>query len=106
MYALLPFSAVAQRCTLRVSVAVFVTPPPVAVIVNGYVPVFVLRATVMLKSVVPEPGAAIDAGEKLNVIPDGAPLAVNVIAESTSDESAEGTASNMANHIMHLIATG
>ncbi len=40
------------------------------------------------------------------VLPDASEAAVNVIAESTSDESAEGTAVNMANHIMHLIATG
>jgi mannose-1-phosphate guanylyltransferase/phosphomannomutase len=40
------------------------------------------------------------------VLPDASEAAVNVIAESTSDESAEGTAVNMANHLMHLIATG
>jgi phosphomannomutase len=40
------------------------------------------------------------------VLPDASEAAVNVIAESTSDESAEGTAANMAEHITHLIATG
>jgi len=40
------------------------------------------------------------------VLPDASEAAVNVIAESTSDEGAEGTAAHMANHIMHLIATG
>jgi hypothetical protein len=39
-------------------------------------------------------------------LPDASEAAVNVIAESTSDESAEGTAANMAEHITHLIATG
>jgi mannose-1-phosphate guanylyltransferase/phosphomannomutase len=40
------------------------------------------------------------------VLPDASEAAVNVIAESTSDDAAEGTAANMANHIIHLIATG
>jgi mannose-1-phosphate guanylyltransferase/phosphomannomutase len=40
------------------------------------------------------------------VLPDASEAAVNVIAESTSDESADRTAGNMADHIMHLIATG
>ena len=42
-----------------------VTPPPVAVMVIGKVPVVALLGTDRLKSVVPEPGAAIDAGLKL-----------------------------------------
>ena len=40
------------------------------------------------------------------VLPDASEAAVNVIAESTSDASADSSAANMADHIMHLIATG
>jgi hypothetical protein len=40
------------------------------------------------------------------VLPDASEAAVNVIAESTTDQSADSTAANMANHIMQLIATG
>jgi len=58
-----------------------VTPPPVPVIVMGYVPVFAERETVRLKCAVPEPGAAIDAGLKLVVTPEGTPDAESAIAE-------------------------
>ena len=54
-----------QRFTWKVSVVVFVTPPPVAVIVIVEVPVGAVRETVKLKSVVPEPGAAMEVGLKL-----------------------------------------
>ena len=40
------------------------------------------------------------------VLPDASEAAVNVIAESTSDQSADTSAGDMASHIMHLIATG
>jgi len=40
------------------------------------------------------------------VLPDASEATVNVIAESTSDESADHTAANMANRIAHLIASG
>ena len=55
----------------KVSVVVFVTPPPVPVIVMGYVPVVAVLETVRLKCAVPEPGAAIEAGLKLAVTPEG-----------------------------------
>ena len=42
-----------------------VTPAPVAVMVMGKVPVVAFLGTERLKSVVPEPGAAMDAGLKL-----------------------------------------
>lgn len=40
------------------------------------------------------------------VLPDASEAAMNVIAESTSDEGADHTAAGMAEHIMHLIAGG
>jgi hypothetical protein len=55
----------------KVSVVVFVTPPPVPVIVMGYVPVGAVFETVRLKCVLPEPGAVIEAGLKLAVTPEG-----------------------------------
>jgi hypothetical protein len=49
--------------------------------VIGKVPVAALLATVRLKSVVPDPGAAMDAGVKLEVTPDGTPVAEKETAE-------------------------
>lgn len=57
-----------------------VTPPPVAVMVMGYVPMGAVRETERLKSEVPDPGAAIEAGLKLEVTPDGTPVADSVTA--------------------------
>jgi hypothetical protein len=65
----------------KVSVVVLVMPPPVAVMVIGKVPLVALRGTDRLKSVVPEPGAAIDAGLKLEVTSDGTPVAEKETAE-------------------------
>ena len=50
-------------------------------------PVAALLDTDVLKSVVPEPGAAIEAGVKLTVTPEGAPLAVKLIAELKPPET-------------------
>jgi hypothetical protein len=55
----------------KVSVVVFVTPPPVPVIVMGYVPVLAVFETVRLKCELPEPGAAMGFGLKLAVTPEG-----------------------------------
>ena len=66
---------------VNVSVVVCVTPPPVPVMVIGYVPRGAFRDTVRLKCEEPEPGAAMDAGLKLYVTPEGTPLADNEIAE-------------------------
>ena len=63
------------------------TPPPVPVIVIGYVPVGALRPTVRVKSDVPEPGAAIDEGLKLPVTPEGKPVADNATAEENPPET-------------------
>lgn len=65
----------------KVKVVVFVTPPPVPVIVMGYVPVLAVRETVRVKCEVPEPGAAIDAGLKLAVTPEGSAEFESAIAE-------------------------
>lgn len=59
----------------------WVIPPPVPVIVIGYVPAGALLATVIFISEVPDPGAAIELGEKLTVTPDGCPVADSPIAE-------------------------
>lgn len=72
---------------MRVSVVVLVTPPPMAVIVMGYVPVFVDVETVRLKCAEPEPGAAMGFGLKLNVTPDGTPVAESATAELNEPES-------------------
>ena len=47
----------------------------------------VVLDTDKLKSVVPEPGAAIEPGLKLEVTPDGMPVAENVIAELNPPET-------------------
>ena len=51
------------------------------------VPEGAFRATVRVKSVVPEPGAPMDDGLKLPVTPDGMPVAENEIAESNPPET-------------------
>ena len=66
---------------------VLVTPPPMAVIVMGYVPVFVDDETDRLKCTEPDPGAAMLAGLKLVVMPDGTPVAENEIAALNEPES-------------------
>jgi hypothetical protein len=77
--------------TCKESVVVLVTPPPVAVMVMVWVPVGALLATVRLKSVVPEPGAAIEAGVKLDVTPDGTPVALKETAELNPPDTATVT---------------
>jgi hypothetical protein len=51
------------------------------------VPVLAERDTVSVKSDVPEPGAPIDAGLKLDVTPDGTPVADNEMAESNPPDT-------------------
>ena len=63
-------------------------PPPVPVIVIGYVPVLAVRDTVRSMLEVPEPGAAMLLGEKLMVTPVGSPVAESVMAESKPPETA------------------
>jgi hypothetical protein len=51
------------------------------------VPVLALLDTVMFISVLPEPGAAIEAGLKLTVTPVGWPVALKLIAELKPPET-------------------
>src|SRR5271165_2924842 len=55
-------------------------PPPLPVIVMGYVPVGVLDPTVMVMVELPLPGTGIVLGLKLTVVPDGIPEADRLIA--------------------------
>ena len=67
--------------TVRLSVVVWVIPPPIPVMVIGYVPVAVLDATVNDTLDEPEPGAAMGVGVKPTVTPEGWPDADSAIAE-------------------------
>jgi hypothetical protein len=71
----------AAAVTVRDTVVVCVTPPPVPVTVTGYVPVSVDEATANVIVDVPDPGAAIEVGLKVTVTPLGWPEAVKAIAE-------------------------
>src|SRR5271169_7035367 len=59
--------------TVRVTVVLCCTPPPLPVTVMGYVPVGVLLPTVIVMVELPAPGAGIVLGLKLTVVPVGAP---------------------------------
>lgn len=74
-----------QRLTWNVRVVECVTLPPVPVIVIGYVPVGALLATLSVKSDEPEP--VTDAGLKLDVTPDGTPVAESATTESKPPEA-------------------
>jgi hypothetical protein len=69
-----------KSTTVRVTVVVCRTPLPVLVTVIGYVPVAVLLPTVIVMADVPDPGAGIELGLKLTVVPAGAPVADRAIA--------------------------
>ena len=64
--------------TVRLTVAVWVNPPPVAVIVSVYVPTGV--PAVVLTVMVLEPDPVTEEGLKLALAPVGNPLAENVTA--------------------------
>src|SRR5208282_4735714 len=64
-------------------------PPPLPVIVIGYVPVAVLEATVRVTLEVPEPGAAMEVGLNPTVTPAGWPLAVKATAASKPSTAVE-----------------
>ena len=74
-------SGVAAEVTVRLMVAVWVTPPPVAVIVTVALPVVAVLLAERVRVELPLPGAAIDVGLKLAVTPDGNPEAVSETAE-------------------------
>src|SRR5262245_26494106 len=67
--------------TVMAILAVWVVPPPVPVIVRPYAPVAVAAPAVRVRVEEPEPGAAIDAGLKLALAPEGSP--------ETNSETAE-----------------
>lgn len=74
--------------TVRFTVVVSVSPPPVPVIVIGYVPAAVVAATVNVTVELPDPGAAIVDGLNPTVTPVGAPEAVSATAELKPPETA------------------
>ena len=67
--------------TVNISETLLVTPPPMAVIVMGYLPATVLGSALNVSALAPAPGAVTVPGEKLAVIPVGAPLALNATSE-------------------------
>src|SRR5208337_1172367 len=85
---LLKFTAVSTetlRChylwTVRVTLVVFVLPPPVPVMVMVWDPVLAREVVVTFIVDVPEPGAGMDAGLKLTVTPEGWPVSDKVIGQ-------------------------
>ena len=66
---------------MRASKVVWVTPPPLAVIVMFAVPVVAVLLAERVKVELPLPGAAMEAGLKLAVTPAGNPEADNATAE-------------------------
>src|SRR5271167_4771383 len=64
-------------CAVTVSVTVVFCwmPPPLPVTVMGYVPTGVLDPTVMVMVELPDPGAGMELGLKLTVVPVGRPEA-------------------------------
>lgn len=67
--------------TLRMTLDVWVSPPPVPVTTIVCVPAATAEPTAMVIVEVPEPGAAMDVALKLTVTPEGCPLADNATAE-------------------------
>lgn len=74
-------SGVAVAETVRETVVLCETPPPLALIVIVDVPVAAVLLAVNVSVELPEPGAAMDAGLKLAVTPAGNPLAESDTAE-------------------------
>src|SRR5215469_16876597 len=73
-------SAVPEEVTVRLTVALCWTPPPLPVTVIEYVPVAVLAPTFIVIVEVPAPGAAMVVGLKLTVVPEGTPEADRLTA--------------------------
>jgi hypothetical protein len=74
-------SGVAAAVIVKDTVAVWVTPPPVAVTVTVAVPVVAALLAVNVSVELPFPGAAMEVGLKLAVTPVGNPEAVSDTAE-------------------------
>ena len=66
---------------------VLVTPPPAPLMVIEYVPSGAFLETERLKWTLPEPGAASELGLKLEVTPEGTPVAEKLMAESNPPET-------------------
>ena len=64
---------VAAALTVRAIIMVWVTPPPVPVTVTFTVPVVAVLLAVKVRLELPAPGAAMEAGLKLAVTPEGSP---------------------------------
>lgn len=74
--------------TVKETLVVCVSPPPVPVTVMLYVPAAVPAATFNVMFEEPEPGALIEAGLNPTVTPPGAPEAVNPTAELNPPDTA------------------
>jgi hypothetical protein len=74
--------------TVRLTVVVRVTPPPVAVTVIGYVLAATVEDTVAVMVELPDPGAAMEAGLKPTVTPLGWPEALRATALLKPPETA------------------
>lgn len=72
---------VAVETIVNATVVVCVTPPPVAVTVTLVVPAVAVLLAVNVSVELPLPGAAIEAGLKLAVTPEGNPETDNDTAE-------------------------
>ena len=72
--------------TVSATVVVWVTPPPVAVMVTLDVPAVAVLLAVNVRLEFPLPGAAMDAGLKLAVTPAGRPEAERLTAELNPPE--------------------
>src|SRR5258706_469536 len=84
----LPRSCVVPPVTVRVTVVVWVMAPPVPVTVIVEVPGVAVEDTVKVSVELPEPGAAIEAGLKEAVTPEGRPEAESAMAELKPPETA------------------
>ena len=73
-------SGCTPAATVSVKVVISRAPPPVPVIVIGYVPTAVVLPTAMVIVEVPPPGAGMGLGLKLIVVPVGVPVAARLIA--------------------------
>jgi len=80
-------SGVAVAETVKETVVLWETPPPLALIVTVEVPVAAVLPAVNVSVELPEPGAAIDVGLKLAVTPAGSPLAERETAELKPPET-------------------
>jgi hypothetical protein len=74
--------------TLRITLDVWVSPPPVPVTTIVCVPAATVEATAMVMVDVPEPGAAIVVGLKVTVTPAGTKRAESATAELKPPETA------------------